>query len=259
MIDDKYIELMHREIDGQCSERERAELEAYLKENPEANRHYEELMAVARMLGSVEELEPPPELRESIFSAVFDRTGRREEKETSVSFVEALRLTFNRKFAYAFTAGLVVGICLFALLFRAVPSRVPGDLDHLYGTLATTERQAGLFTTDPIDFSLPEVSGSLHIQHTSDAVVVTVKVSSESRVQIVFEYKDDFHFEGLRALDNRDYALRVTSNRAELTHVGSREYVAVLKGCLETQTTIGLKVLAEGSLLFEEAILLGRK
>jgi hypothetical protein len=148
---------------------------------------------------------------------------------------------------------------LFALLFKGAPSRVPGDLDHLYGTLATTERQAGFRTADPINFDVPEVSGSLHIQHTSDTIVATMKLSSESRVRIVFEYNDDFRFEGLRALDNRDYALRVTSSRAELTHVGSRDYVAVLKGSLETQATIGMKIFAEGSLLFEEAILLGRK
>jgi hypothetical protein len=259
MIEDRYIELMHKEIDGVCSEKERVELRAYLKESPEASRQYEQLVAIARMFSDIKELEPPPQLRENLLSAVFGKFGERKEREPSLSLIEVFRLTFNRKFAYAFTAGLVVGICLFALLFRAVPSMVPGDLDHLYGTLATRERQADLFSADPIEFNLPEISGSLYIQHTSDKIVVTMNLSSESRVRIVFEYNDNFRFEGLMALDNRDYALMVTSNSVELTHIGSRNYVAVLKGPLTTRTAVDMKVFAEDNLLFEKAILLGRE
>ncbi|KPJ60903.1 MAG: hypothetical protein AMJ46_04215 [Latescibacteria bacterium DG_63] len=259
MIEEKYIELMHREIDGVCSEGESAQLRGYLKENPEASRYFEELSAIARMFNSVEELEPPAELRENIFSAVFGRARETRERESSASLFDVFRLTFNRKFAYAFTAGLVVGICLFALLFRAAPSRVPGDLDHLYGTLATKERQAQVFTAEPIDFDLPAASGSLQIQYTSDTILATFSLLSESRIRAVFEYPDNLHFEGLRASDNRDYAFNVTGNKAELIHIGNRDYVAVFKGSLETRTAVDMRIFADGSLLFERTILLGRE
>jgi hypothetical protein len=259
MIDEKYIELMHREIDGDCSGGERSQLKAYLKDNPEANRLYEELTAVTRMFGDVEQLEPPAELRESIFSAVFGRVRETGKEERFASFKDVFRLTFNRKFAYAFTAGLIVGICLFALLFRDGPSRAPGDLDHLYGTLATRDRQVELSTAEPVEFTLPGVSGFLQAQYTSEMIIATLNLSSESSIRVVFECAEGISFDGLRAPGNRDFTLNVTGNRAELVHAGDRQYVAVFKGSLRAKPAVDMKIFADESLLFETSVLLGRR
>ncbi|UCF79434.1 MAG: hypothetical protein JSW03_04115 [Candidatus Eiseniibacteriota bacterium] len=259
MIDPKYIELMNKEIDGLCSDRESADLKGYLKEHPEAASYYKGLCSVARMFGEVGQLEPPAGLRNRIFSRVFGEGARTVETRPEPSFFDVLRLTFNRKFAYAFAAGLVIGICLFTALFRTAPTGVQGDLDHLYGTLATKGRFGEVLRAGPIEFELDSVSGCMNLQYTSDTIVGALKLSSKSRIRVVFEYPAELTFEGLRAVGSRDYALEVAENTAELTHVGSCDYVAVFKGSTEACPVIELKIFSGGDLLLEKAILLGRK
>ncbi len=59
-MDNKYLELIHNEIDRANTPEARVELEAFLAENPEAQALYNELAALTGMLDKVEARIRPP-------------------------------------------------------------------------------------------------------------------------------------------------------------------------------------------------------
>jgi hypothetical protein len=124
MIEERFIELMNGEIDGANSREESLELKRYLDTLPEAKRYYEDLKAVTQMFDQAEELTPPPYLRKTILTSIFEREGEEERKSVFTSVLAGIRLTFSRQYAYSFTAGIIAGILLFAIFSWIVPGDI---------------------------------------------------------------------------------------------------------------------------------------
>ena len=57
MIDEKYLELIHRKIDGDITEDEKDQLFRFLKTNPEAEQLYNDLLEMSKDLGGLEEID----------------------------------------------------------------------------------------------------------------------------------------------------------------------------------------------------------
>ena len=109
MIDEKYIELMNKEIDGLNTPQESAELKSYLKDEPEAQKQFNNLLDVSKSLEQLEEIEPSPELKKSIINSINWKKYSTKEKKRR-SFLGFTQLKFNVKYAYVFTCGLILGI-----------------------------------------------------------------------------------------------------------------------------------------------------
>ena len=61
MIEDKYLELIHKKIDGEITEKEKEELFQFLKANPEAEKLYNDLLDISKDLGDIGEIDPSSE------------------------------------------------------------------------------------------------------------------------------------------------------------------------------------------------------
>ena len=68
MIDTKYIEHINKEIDGLNTPEESIALREYLSDNPEAQKLFDELMEISRMLESVPPIEPSQNLKKYILN-----------------------------------------------------------------------------------------------------------------------------------------------------------------------------------------------
>jgi len=258
MIDNKYIELMNGELDGVNSAEESLELKNYLERHPEARRYYEELVELVQMLGRAEDVEPPPELREIILTSISQKREEFERKSLFSSALEAFRHNFRREYAYAFAAGIIVGICLFAILSHIGPGGRPSDLDDFYGTLGIKSRAEQLIGTEPIEFEFPEVSGSAHVKYSKDIILTELSLSSDSEISVVFQYDENVRFEGLRTLAGVDHKINVTEKMLELTHNGISDYVIILKGANQADNLVSIKIKTGRGLLLEKSIDLRR-
>ncbi len=259
MIEKRIVELMNGEIDGANSREESLELKRYLDTHPEAKRYYEDLKTVTHMFDQAEELTPPPDLRETILTSIFEREGGEERRNVFTSILAGLRATFSRRYAYSFTVGIIAGILLFALFSWIVPWRQPAeDLDNLLGTI-TTGNLREVTTVGPIDFHFPSVTGSARVRYTEDRILAAIQLSAKSEIQVLFHHDENVRFEGLRSLKSCNHEMRVTGEETELSHIGICEYIIVFEDVHRSHPQIGFKIFADGNLLFERSIVPGQE
>lgn len=111
---------------GAVSETERAEVEAYLRANPDAQAEVDELQSVAGLIAlSPEEVEPSPELRSRLMRAVEAEAGpvranvdasRGERREGVLGRIGGFLST--RNVSWGLAAALVVGLVSWNVLLR---------------------------------------------------------------------------------------------------------------------------------------------
>ncbi len=248
---------MNAEIDGANSPEASRELRDYLDADSDARRHYEELKDVGRVLAEADDVSPPAALRRAIMRAV----AARENPKAKVGFLEKMKEALGpaprMRPAYAFAGGIAVGLCLFVLLSVTLPQMVPGDTANLIGTVGGGGRC--FVAADPVSFEVPGAAGRASVRYCAEAVTLELSLSSESEVVVVLSYDDDVEFDGLRALQVGDHAVRVTGHRTELTHTGTRDYDLFFTDYTESHLPMRMNVFAAGQLVFESSVPPGRE
>ena len=76
MIPEKTIELIHKEIDGELTSNEKSSLQDLLKNDPEAQKLYDNLMSTAGHLEKMPDIDPPPDLKEGIMAGLDENLYR---------------------------------------------------------------------------------------------------------------------------------------------------------------------------------------
>jgi hypothetical protein len=256
VIADRYIRLMHAEIDGVSTPEESRELHAYLEADADARRHFEELKSVGRAMAEAGRVSPPPDLRPAIMRAVRAAERGGERHGVVGRLREVLSPAPRMRLAYAFTCGIAVGIGLFAVLSLTVPQLVPGDGAHLMGTMGG---ERCFVAGEAVTFDVPGASGSASVRYCSESVTLELSLESASEVVVVLSYDDRVDFDGIRALQSGDHAIRVTGHRAELTHAGDRDYDIYFTDYTESHLPIRMRVLSGGRSIFESNVPPGRE
>jgi hypothetical protein len=252
VIEERYIELMNQEIDGANSPAESSALHTYLSTHPEGQSYYNELLELEETFDEIRSVPPPPELRAAILAEIQGSGEATERRGIFNGIFDAFR--FSPRMAYAFAAGLIIGIGLFAILSRVSPVTSPGDVERLYGTLADTGATAPFPATEPVTFDLPGGSGSVRARSSGNATVAEINLSTDTQVQIFLEFGEHVRFDGFRALDSGDHTMQLVGNQAELTHSGVGNYAVILRDDTRSCPPIHLRAFAAGDLLFEREI-----
>ena len=256
MIDKRYIELINGEVDGANTPEESSELRRYLEGHSEAQRYYEELREIGRTFAEMKDVDPPRDLKGAILASVA-RMKRRPQRESYLARIrERLMPQARPRYAFAFVTGVLIGFCVFALSSVVMLRGTVSQADRLYGTL-TTRRQAEIISSECIPFDLPELYGGACIEHSTAIIQANLDLSTHEEIRVVFEYDDEIHFEGLRALDESDHTMHVEGNRAELTHLGECDYVLVFSDGRSSGSPLHMSITAAGNLIFEKSIVPG--
>jgi hypothetical protein len=103
MTDDGHLTLINAEIDGELDGQQRGELARRLLADPEARALREDFQRFCAALDAVADVEPPPELQESILAALPQSTVQPDR-----SWWSSPRLRYAAVIAAALTAGAVV-------------------------------------------------------------------------------------------------------------------------------------------------------
>ncbi len=267
MIQEKYIELMNGELDGANSPDTSRELHSYLAENPEARIYYQELREAVRIFAKVEPLEPPPGLRDDILATVdhsmaTSQAAGHATAEGSVderiglvpAIIEGFRFRMRPSHNYAFAAGLLVGLMLFAAIWRLNPGSGAGDIDQLYGTIISQVESGHGTMGELIPIDLPGIVGSAQAYYAEDKVLIRLGLSSDRPVQILFQYDERMACEGFRAGNPGSCDFSVTGKQTELNHRGEGEYDIVLQHAQLIQSQIHMQILTDGAVLSDQTI-----
>lgn len=164
---EKYLELMHAEMDGEASDKELVALREYLASNPKAQSVHAELAKLTDILNQVEEVETPGDLRRSILAALPPRRPGLEIVARNSPW--RLRIPLIR-YGYALAAGLFLGVVLTGVAFRNLS---PLERSDVYGTMTARENTPHYVAVEQMKLAAPDLGGSVGLSRSgSNAMIV---------------------------------------------------------------------------------------
>lgn len=180
MIEDRHLELIHAELDGELSGEGRAELARVLLANPEARARRDELSRLLRTLDAVESEAPPADLTASVLAAI-DLRG-------STSRVRATPGIFGGRVALRYAAAFVGGVLASAAVFQLGKSgSFAPDVSELVGTIGGNAAVRQI-PADRIQLELDQVSGRIHSWELGPQLVLELDLQAREPVEVVATY-----------------------------------------------------------------------
>ena len=166
MTDHELIDLMHAELDGDISSEQRAALARLLLGDPRVRALRDELRGVSSRLDAVGQVEPPPQLEDSILSRLPSVPVARTYHTTS----------FSRWRLAAMVAGLLIAG---TIVFETVQGPAPGSRE-IAGTMATDSRTA----VDSVAVGSGPVTGRAILYRDKGGLAVGLEVSTAQPVDV---------------------------------------------------------------------------
>jgi hypothetical protein len=271
VIPDKYIELIHQEIDGTNTPKQSAELRDYMKQHPEGLHCFNELNELTRSFTKMGQIDPPPQLRSLILARIAASSmhpahaadadsdqnpwvGSLTRDSSSVA-----RRWGNRwNLGIAFAAGLVVGLFLVGALMKGLPGTSPYDLDKLRGTITSSSGQADFIEQIPIDGGDDSLTGSATVHKAGERIMTGLELQSAESVQVVFTYSDNVRFDGVKALNDENYTINIENGSTSLHLSGTVQAAVFLTQTDRAPAHVSMKILSAENTIFEKALLSGR-
>jgi hypothetical protein len=180
MIEERYIELIQADVDGELAERDRAELSRYLLASPEARALRDDLRRVCGALGELASVEPPPGLKGAILAAApLPAAGG------SQAPIRAGGASFQKwRMAAAFAGGLLVS----AIAFQLGEGRPGLDVSEVAGTLASQDPVSRSQPVDSIRVSLDQAQGKVSLFRSATMRVVEFDLAVQQPIEVVVRH-----------------------------------------------------------------------
>ena len=232
MIDEKYLELIQAEVDGELLDQDRAELSRFMLANPDAHAVRDELKRLCSTLEQVRPAEPPAELRASILAAVrlpAPAVGKRSPR-SFLPQAGALR------YAAAFAGGLIVS----AIAFQVASDRGSGlDVSEVAGTMVSQDPVSRSGPVDSVRVSLDQVSGTVSLFRSSSMRVVEFDLAAREPVEVAVVHDgQEARFSGF----------------GQSAGAAAQRYALVLDGAGVEGAPIEIRFLAAGAVIHSESL-----
>lgn len=176
---EKYLQLIHAEMDGEATEKELATLREYLASDPEAQKVRAELAKLTNVLDQVKEVETPGDLHTSILAALPPRRpGLGTVAQNSSPW--RLRIPFIR-YGYALAAGLLLGAAITGVAFRNLS---PQEKSDIYGTLAVRENAPRYVAVERMNLDSPDLRGSVELSRAGSNSRMVFDLHGQQAVEV---------------------------------------------------------------------------
>ena len=168
MADSEHLAFIHREIDGELDGEQRAELARWLLTDPGARVLHEHLKRLCGTLDALEQVEPPPQLRQNVLDALPQSTTAQER-----SWWSGPRWRYAAVILVALTAGTV----LYETVHRPQPSTT-----EVVGTLASSAEATIL---DTVLLGGGPVSGRVSLYRDRAGLGLKLELAASAPVDVL--------------------------------------------------------------------------
>ncbi len=243
-LDERYDELIQREIDGEASEQEAAALRDYVAANADARSRQAELKKLAETLNRVEPINPPADLAKSVLAALPSRRyapARVLRPRTGLARFPIL------KYGYALAAGLILGIALHQFLFNQ-PSTPP--VTDVSGSMLPRNPAPVSGPADHWPLKLDGVSGSVSIRVSGSVAPLEFDLDSQKPVQ--FEVRFDsaqVELKGFSQQINRVDSFAAVPGRIDVQCEGKQRFTVLLANSKGLDANVSIGVFVSGKLV----------
>ena len=258
MIAKKYLELIHGEVDGTNSQKQSAKLREYFAENHEARDLYDDLVSLSKTLSQVEEIDPSPNLKKAVLNSIrFDRFAAEKKKNIfRMPLLKPLFVRRNLQFASFFLAGLLLGVAFYSLIQSSTSSF---ENSNLYGTIIPSETADKFETGDYVEFGLESASGTAGLKYSPSTILTELDLVSREDIEIVVTFDSrDLSFSGFGEQQSVENHVTIGQDHVRFAHTGKNKYLLVFNNNAQTGTTVDLKILLAGNLIYETPLSTGQ-
>lgn len=245
-IEQKYTDLIHADIDGNISNAEKAELEAFLEHSEEGRAEYGETASFLLSLDTMESESPPPHLRHVIMNQVRPTPV----ESASPGFLQTLVTSSTLKFAATFTAGVVLALTV--VDSSRVSDSAFDDVSNLVGTIADPligELHSSIFVDKA------EIAGKISLRRVGSMLILDFNLVTKNPIQIEATYTDNtIWFNGFAQLESSGTSVFAESGRVTMELEGKRRYAIFLHNQGGRGTTVSLRFIASGEVIHEASL-----
>lgn len=249
-IEQRHIELINAEIDGQISAADRALLERYLDENHEARIYRDELRNACALLDSQQALNAPPGIRDAVLEEIRPRVkpaagrGSLAERINSWFAIPAL------KYSMSFAAGVILTVTL--ITSDRASRQTFDDVTSLVGTISSVEIAGKMTASDNLQLTLNELAGSVGLLTKGPLMVLDFDLASTQPIEIVVRFDNrDIWFNGFAQLESSGTTVAAETGRVTVRMDGQRRYAVYLHNSGRTEAIVKLEFYSSGTLLHE--------
>jgi anti-sigma factor RsiW len=177
MIDERHFELIHRDLDGELSRDERAELARVLLAKPEARALRDELGRLFGELARLDDVPPPPDLAASVLSSIPKADPARRSNRFSGGWDGRVALRY---------AAVLGGILLLGAVLFAPGIRSPGspDISELVGTIGHPDAASRQSLIDRTRVELPTVTGTVNSYRLGGQLVLELDLQVSQAIEV---------------------------------------------------------------------------
>ena len=259
MVDDKYIELMNLSLDNSLSADQKAALDEYLSNHPDAREYFEGLSRAASWLLQIPGADPPPNVKHNVMAAIHKITPITKKRSSLWSWVrDVLQIRIAWRYAYAFAAGVLCGIAVLAVSLHGPESSTSVDTSLATGTMVLSRSIVEFAPVDSTSFQFGSIGGTLETKALDNQVVLRIDVVSriEITIEVIFDL-DDLSFTGLWQKEHFQGSVVLTDSVVTLKQPGNCAVILLFTDKQPVVTDLVIEV-KSGSISHSETLAAGR-
>lgn len=245
-IEQKFIDLINADIDGEISESDKAELQAFLDSSADGRDLHDELSSLCATLNEIGQEDPPPHMKHVVMNSLAPA----RPEEASPSFLQVLFATPALKYAATFAAGVFLTLSI--VNSNQVADRAFDDVTGLVGTVA---EPVDTQMATSIHVNRADIAGTVSLRSAGSLMILDFDLVARDHIDIEADYSDrTIWFNGFAQLESDGTTVSAETGRIRLGMEGKRRYAVYLHNEGDRETTVTLRFLAGGELIHEASL-----
>ena len=243
MIDQKMLILLHGELDGSLTDKERKILNEYLAGSEEGRKYLHDMQELSGMLNHAPFVEPPAHLEQSIMNSVRMNTAPARRKER-FSLLATIFPSKPVRFAYvvAMCVGLILGI--FGYMSFTSTHTESIITSELTGSMSTADLVKHWRLEGERPITGPSVEGSLVVRSADDYIAAVLELRTPARLEVHMKFDDNqTALSSFSRKSANEFSMNLAFNGVDIQHQGENTYTAVFHKNSTLRT--GLNVVIE--------------
>jgi len=253
-MEKKYIQLIHKDLDGLLTSAEKQELDNALKTDPKLRKLYVDLHHMSDQLNQISQLEPPPTLKQKILESIdFNRYRAKEIRPGLLTRLAQSYAEPRFRLAYGLAAGLILGFLSSLLLLPGLITQPPLQIKDLYGTIGIHESDLNVLK----EFSVAKNSfeGTFKVKSYLNIVGCDISFNTFTTTEIQLEYDQDLLvFRGMTTLESEKTDLNTTPNRITLSISHPGNFLIIFEKLTTSVFPLTVKINQEGENIFMQTM-----
>ena len=242
-IEQNYSDLINADIDGEISDAQKIELQAFLDENTEGRALHDELASLCTTLDHVEQEEPPPYMRHVIMNSVPPT----RVAEKSPSFLQVLLATPALKYAATFAAGVFLTLSI--INSSQLTNQAFDEVTGLVGSVADPVHSE---LANSIAVNEVDIAGTVSLRSAGSLLILEFDLVSKDHIDVEATYTDrTIWFNGFAQLESEGTTVSAETGRVRLGMQGKRRYAVYLHNEGGRDTTVSLRFTADGKVIHQ--------